>query len=64
MPGGLGQISFAELAIQKNKGFSAHEQGLGVTNLGKEWKWYKKELDSIRRKAKKDAERSKLQAER
>jgi hypothetical protein len=30
---------------------------MGVTNLGKEWKYYKKELDTLRRKAKKDAER-------
>ena len=57
IPSGLGSISFAELAIQKNKGYSANEQGLGITNLGKEWRWYKKELDSIRRKAKKDLER-------
>ena len=57
MPNGVTAISFADLAIQKNKGYSAHEQGLGVTNLGKEWRWYKKELDNIRRKAKKDLER-------
>ena len=37
---------------------------MGVTNLGKEWRWYKKELDSIRRKAKKDAERKAQQGER
>lgn len=28
------------------------------TSLGKEWKYYKRELDQIRRKAKKDAERA------
>ena len=28
------------------------------TSLGKEWRYYKRELDSIRRKAKKDAERA------
>lgn len=64
IPSGLGSISFAELAIQKNKGYSANEQGLGITNLGKEWRWYKKELDSIRRKAKKDLERQQRMSER
>lgn len=64
IPSGLGSISFAELAIQKNKGYSANEQGLGITNLGKEWRWYKKELDNIRRKAKKDLERQQQQKER
>lgn len=64
LPSGVSQISFAELAIQKNQGYSAHDGQMGVTNLGKEWRYYKKELDSIRRKAKKDAERKAQQAER
>lgn len=57
IPNGVSSISFAELAIQKNKGYSAYQENLGITNLGKEWRWYKKEMDNIRRKAKKDLER-------
>jgi hypothetical protein len=53
----VSSISFTNIAIQKNQGYSAHDSQLGITNLGKEWRWYKKELDQIRRKAKKDAER-------
>lgn len=64
IPSGLGSFSFAEIAIQKNKGYAANEQGLGITNLGKEWRWYKKELDNIRRKAKKDLERKQQLSER
>jgi hypothetical protein len=37
---------------------------LGVTSLGKEWRYYKKELDNIRRKAKRDNERKAEQAQR
>jgi hypothetical protein len=45
VPPGVTQLSFADMAIQKNRGYSAHENAMGVTNLGKEWRWYKKELD-------------------
>ena len=57
MPSGISHIKFSEIAIQQNTGYTTNEQGLSVTNLGKEWRYYKKELDNIRRKAKKDAER-------
>ena len=40
-----------------NQGYTVNSEQLGVTNLGKEWRWYKKELDTQRRKAKKEAER-------
>lgn len=57
MPSGISHIKFTEIAIQQNMGYHGSEGGLGVTSLGKEWRYYKKELDNIRRKAKKDAER-------
>jgi len=64
MPSGISHIKFAEIAIQQNKGYHTNESGLGVTSLGKEWRYYKKELDNIRRKAKKDAERKAEMAQR
>jgi len=30
---------------------------MGMTNLGKEWKYYKRELDKVRRAKKKELER-------
>jgi len=45
VPPGVTAMSFAEMAIQKNRGYSAHSDAMGVLNLGKEWRWYKKELD-------------------
>jgi len=64
MPSGVSQTSFSEMAIQMNQGYAGHSEQLGVTNLGKEWRWYKKELDSQRRKAKKQAERAAMQGSR
>ena len=57
VPPGVTSLSFTELAIQKNQGYAVQGDQMGVTNLGKEWRYYKKELDTLRRKAKKDAER-------
>lgn len=61
MPRGTSDYRFSNIAIQQNMGYpasgAADSGALGVTSLGREWRYYKKELDSIRRKAKREAER-------
>jgi hypothetical protein len=44
--------------MEQNLGYSGAFVAMDNTSLGKEWKYYKRELDQIRRKAKKDAERA------
>ena len=44
--------------MEQNQGYSGAFVAMDNTSLGKEWKYYKRELDQIRRKAKKDAERA------
>ena len=35
-------IKFSEIALQQNKGYSGNEIQMGITSLGKEWRYYKK----------------------
>lgn len=51
-------IKFADEATKRNSGWSGASFAMDNTSLGKEWRYYKRELDSIRRKEKKDAERA------
>ena len=53
----IGSIKFANVAMQQNHGYSGDFVEMGMTSLGKEWRYYKRELDNARRKAKKDKER-------
>lgn len=57
IPSGITTIKFSAIAIQQNQGYSRDDTELGITNLGKEWRWYKKELETQRRRAKHQAER-------
>jgi hypothetical protein len=41
--------------MEQNLGYSGASVAMDNTSLGKEWKYYKRELDSIRRKAKNEA---------
>jgi hypothetical protein len=56
--GDFSQFKFADLAMEQNQGYSGASVAMDNTSLGKEWKYYKRELDQIRRKAKKEAERA------
>ena len=49
---------FATDVMGQNSGYSGASVAMDNMSLGKEWRYYKRELDSIRRKAKKDAERA------
>lgn len=51
-------FKFANMAMEQNQGYSGASVAMDNTSLGKEWKYYKRELDNIRRKAKKEAERA------
>lgn len=53
----IAAIKFANVAMQQNHGYSGDFVEMGMTSLGKEWRYYKRELDNARRKAKKDKER-------
>ena len=53
----IGTFKFANIAMQQNHGYSGDFVEMGMTSLGKEWRYYKRELDNARRKAKKDKER-------
>lgn len=50
-------IKFASLATQQNEGYTGDFVEMGMTSLGKEWKYIKRELDKARRAAKKEQER-------
>ena len=53
----MSEFKYANVAMQKNHGYSGDGVQMGQLSLGKEWRYYKRELDAKRRKAKKDAER-------
>jgi len=50
-------VKFANIAMQQNEGYSGDFVQMGMTSLGKEWKYIKRELDKARRAAKKEQER-------
>jgi hypothetical protein len=56
--GDFSMFKFANLAMEQNQGYSGAFVAMDNTSLGKEWKYYKRELDQIRRKAKKEAEKA------
>lgn len=56
--GDFSSFKFANLAMEQNQGYSGAFVAMDNTSLGKEWKYYKRELDQIRRKAKKEAEKA------
>jgi hypothetical protein len=36
------EVKFSEIALQQNKGYSGNEIQMGITSLGKEWRYYKR----------------------
>ena len=50
-------IMFVKMAMQQNLGYSGDSIEMGMTSLGKEWRYYKRQLDQERRNAKREAER-------
>ena len=41
----ISTIKFANVAMQQNHGYSGDFVEMGMTSLGKEWRYYKRELD-------------------
>jgi ribosome biogenesis GTPase A len=43
------EVKFTDIALQNNKGYKPDDIKMGIISLGKEWRYYKKELDKDRR---------------
>lgn len=58
------EVKYTEMALLQNKGYTGEQHKMGITSLGKEWKYYKRILDNDRRLAKNEREKQERIKER